>query len=113
MAVTYTCEKKNSNKVQAKWSTITENDTVTDVFENPGYPDCTVQVTGTYGGATIAIHGSTNGVDYELLTDGLGSDILATSGSVNFRIEQAPEYIKPVRTNGSSTDLDVTLIAYK
>lgn len=68
-----------------------------------------MQVDGTPDGATIAIHGSIDGVTYYPLDDAEGTAIgLTAAGLVS--IGEAPYYIKPVLTGGgASTALTVQI----
>lgn len=96
--------------VRTTWSTITSADSAT-AFTVQGYGGnvAAVQVTGTFGGTTVTLQGSIDGVNYTTLKDIAGSAISMTSaGLVDFRT--AAVYIKPVCTGGSGYDIDVVCV---
>lgn len=97
-----------SNYVIRTWEGILSGDTCTgDLI--PPLGDRSVQVIGTFSTATIAIHGSLNGVDYSVLTDPQGNALSFTATKIEQIMELVP-YLKPVITSGDgSTDVDVII----
>jgi len=75
------------------------------------YTDRSVQVTGTYDGATIEIQGTCeNDTNYAVLTDSGGLDLRYTSGVKSKFITEGTPFIKPVISGGTvDTDLTVTV----
>lgn len=68
-----------------------------------------VQVTGTFGGATVTLAGSNDGTNFVTLKDMAGNDISVTSASlVDF--STGALYVKPIVTGGTSEDIDVLLV---
>lgn len=85
------------------WETITESDTPQAQLVDGG--DYTVTVEGTFGGTSIDIeYGQTSGNTASIDTTNL---TFTANGSYNVRLGRG--YVKPARTGGSSTDVDVTL----
>ncbi len=92
------------------WSNILVSDTATP-FSNPGASDRSVQVTGTFGGGSIRITGSNDGVTYFPLTDLQGNELLFTSARLD-SISELVRFIRPELTGGDgTTNLTVVLLA--
>lgn len=75
------------------------------------YTDRSVQVTGTYDGATVEIHGTCeNDANYAILTDSGGLDLRYTSGLRSKFITEGTPFIKPVISGGTvDTLLTITV----
>lgn len=74
------------------------------------YTDKSVQVSGTFGGATMRIEGSNNGTDWAVLTDPQGNDLLISSAKIEM-ITEATLYVRPLVSAGDgTTDLVVTML---
>jgi hypothetical protein len=68
-----------------------------------------VQVVGTFGGATVSLQVSNDGVNWDLARDVLGNAIsLTTTGYFEFSLSAA--YIRPAISGGSGNDVDVILV---
>jgi hypothetical protein len=97
------------NRPAYNWETVTENDTPVAQRIEGGKYTCTVEKgnngAGSFGGGSIEFQYSKTGNDYHSI------DItnLSFSSSGSFNIEVGRGYVKPVRTGGSSMDLDVFL----
>ncbi len=73
------------------------------------YSDRSVQVSGTFGGATVTIGGSNDGETYHALSDAQGSPLTFTSGGLKAIVE-LPVFLKPRVFGGDgSTNLKVIL----
>ena len=85
------------------WETITESDTaVTELVAGGKY---TVSVEGTFGSGTVEIkYGNASGNEASI-----DSSNLTFSANGSYNIEISRGYVLPVRTGGSSMDVDVTL----
>lgn len=92
----------------ATWAAIGDADTCTAIPMS-GAADRSVQITGTFGSATIDIQGSNDGTNYAVLTDPQGNTISKTSASLE-QIMELTRYIKPVTTGGSSSSTTVSLL---
>jgi hypothetical protein len=78
------------------------------------FADRTVQVAGTWGGATFVLEGSNDGTNWVTLNDPTGTDISATVGSPLFQVLEAPLYVRPyLSVAGAAATLYVTLVARK
>jgi hypothetical protein len=93
------------------WDGLNETDTDGAPIAIPALADRTVQVVGDFGGAaSVAIHGSLDGVNYVALSDLAGDTIAITSAGIAV-VQENVAYIKPVVTGGTSVDLDVFILA--
>lgn len=73
------------------------------------YSDRSIQVSGTFGGASVTIGGSNDGVTYHALTDTAGEPLTLTSGALK-QIVELPVFLKPRVFGGDGTTaLTVTL----
>ena len=68
-----------------------------------------VQVTGTFGGATIALQVSNDGTNYVTLKDSAGSNISFTTAGVA-EFSTAALYVKPTSTGGTADNVNVTIV---
>lgn len=68
-----------------------------------------IQVTGTFGGATIALQVSNNGTNYVTLKDAIGSNITFTAAGIA-EFSTAALYIKPTSTGGTADNVTVTVV---
>lgn len=93
-----------------QWETVTESDTfqALRVGFQKSLAGC-LQVTGTFGGATVALHGSNDGTNFYLLKDLQGVDAeLTAAGLIEFTT--AALYVKPVASGGSSQSVTANLV---
>lgn len=91
------------------WTPVTESDTCLP-FENPGRSDRSVQVEGTFGGATITIEGSNDGTNWHTLHDGSGTALTFTSADLR-QVLEVTRYIRAKTASGSGSSVTVTLLA--
>ena len=77
-----------------------------------GFNSVTIQVLGTFAGATIAIEGSNDGgTTYAQLNDTRGEGNALTFTSADLRqLAEIPQQIRPALTAGCASDLDVIVI---
>lgn len=91
------------------WDLLTNVNASGDAVELP-VGACSVQVSGTFGGATVAMHGSNDGSAYAALVD-LAGVAIGISAAGFKSVGDRPRYIKPVTTGGGGTQsLKVTLL---
>jgi hypothetical protein len=92
------------------WTAITSADTA-DAWGLNGQSAvaCAVQITGTFGGATVTLQGSNDGTNYFILKDFTGTDVSATSATM-FDLSTAVLYVKPVVTGGAGYSINVNLV---
>lgn len=96
--------------VQLIWSAVTEGDTpLSQVLVGQKGINGSIQVNGTFGGMTMALHGSNDDTNYFVLKDLQGNDISFTAAGLK-DFTAACAFIKPVRTGGTSASLTVTVI---
>lgn len=73
------------------------------------YSDRSIQVAGTFGGASVTIGGSNDGVTYHALTDTQGNALTLTTGALK-QIVELPIWLKPRVFGGNgTTNLTVVL----
>jgi len=91
------------------WETLTDSDTATPVVV-AGYQDKSVQVFGTFGGATVTIEGSNvvSTPTYATLDDANDNNLAFTSAGIE-EITAACYQIRPAVTGGTAEDIDVYL----
>lgn len=94
--------------VLVQWTPVTEVDTCVEV-QLPEYADKSVQVAGTIGGSSTAVHGSNDGTNFALLRDPGGAPIAITAAGIKQVLENTL-MTKPVITGGSSQNLTVTML---
>ena len=68
------------------------------------YSDRSIQVAGTFGGASVTIGGSNDGETYHALHDTSGNVMTLTEGKLQ-QIVELPLYIKPRIFGGDGTTL--------
>lgn len=95
----------------AIWSNLAAGDTADGTAIHQDLPDRTVQVAGTFSGATITFEGSLDGVNYASLTTLQGTSInIATAKIVG--VAESTMYIRPVVTGGDvNTNLTVLVFS--
>jgi hypothetical protein len=92
-----------------KWAAITNADTCAP-YEVLGAPDASCQTEGTFGGATMTLKGSNDGVNYEGLKD-LGGVAVAPIAASLVGVREKSRYVKPTVAGGDGTQtLNVTLL---
>lgn len=108
--VTASIQNYLDNVKAITWPSLGQND---DGSQEPAahYPDKTVQVAGTFSGATVALEGSNDGTNWFILTDPLGVPVTFTATGLRIIIEN-PLYVRPKVTGGAGgTDVTVILVA--
>lgn len=105
--ITPTIRDTESRITLATWD-MAAGDTA-EAVRYAGSADRTVQIIGTFGGATVAIYGSLNGTDWAPLTDAQGNAISMTSAGIE-AITELVRFIRPVVTGGSGTAVTVMLL---
>jgi hypothetical protein len=68
-----------------------------------------VQVTGTFGGATIALQVSNDGTNYVTLNDAVGAPITFTAAGMR-EFSTAALFIKPTSSGGTADNVTVTIV---
>ena len=97
----------NSRSLVVNWLALGAGDDGARV-EHAQYSDRSVQVVGTFGGATLALEGSNNGTDWAVLTDPQGNLLNITSAKIEL-VAEATRYVRPVVVGGTTPSLNVHL----
>jgi hypothetical protein len=92
----------------ATWETMGNADTGLPV-SMAGSSDRSVQMTGSFGGATVVLEGSNDGSNWYTLNDPTGTPISRTSGGLK-QIVELTRYVRARSSGGTGTDVDVTLL---
>jgi len=77
----------------------------------PGAADRTVQVIGTFGGATVIIEGSNDGVTWAQCHDATGVLIAFTAAGMNVLLENPLHLRARLSVVGSGADVDVYMLS--
>jgi hypothetical protein len=96
--------------VTAQW-VMANSDTSVPV-ELTDYADRSVQVTGTFGGATITLEGSNDGTNYVTLRDPQGVALSFTAAGLK-QVMETTLYVRASITGGAGSTLTVTLCMRK
>ncbi len=91
--------------VTLTWTGVTESDTFTASQIGSMYPDKTVTVTGTFGGATVLIKGSNDGSTY-FTCHGQSGSLSFTADGGDVIIENFP-YLQATHSGGTSETVKV------
>lgn len=80
----------------------------------PRHADRSVQITGSFGGATLKIEGSLDGTNFAPLTDPQGNALSFTSYPAGYStvieaVAEAVVAVRPIVSGGTATSLTVTL----
>lgn len=110
-AVTVPFDDTSRNVLKTTWVGVGDADTCSPVAF-PDYPDRSIQVSGTFGSATITWKGSNNGTDYSALKNTDGDDISIT-GTDLVQVSDLAGYSKPLTSGGTGSKVTITMIARK
>ena len=89
------------------WTSVATGDTGKPV-ESTGFSDRSVQVTGTFGGATCTIEGSNDGSTWATLSDPAGAALTFAATGLK-QILQITRYMRPSVAAGAGT-LNINLL---
>jgi hypothetical protein len=92
------------------WSGIVTGDTIEPfiVVAQAAVAGC-VQIGGTFGGATVGLQASNDGVTYFDIKD-LGGTVVSASSAALFEFTTAAVYLRPIVTGGAANAITVTLV---
>lgn len=93
--------------LQTTWTPLGNADTGTPE-ELSRYPNKSVQIGGTFGGATVVLEGSDDGITYATVKDITGALVSGTSAA-RFDVVDIPYFIRPRTSGGSGTAAFVIL----
>jgi len=100
--------------VMITWADLATGDTINEIdlgFQGIPAAIASVQISGTFGSATVTLTASNDDSTYVTLADTGGTDISATSAA-SFEISTAMRYLKPTISGGSSDAVDVNLAVW-
>jgi hypothetical protein len=93
----------------ATWAPLAQGDDG-DALSFGQYSDKSVQVSGTFGGATLRVEGTNDGTNWATLTDPQGNDLLITSAKIEM-VTEATVSIRPFVVGGNgTTSLTVSML---
>ena len=73
------------------------------------FADRCIQVTGTFGGASVLVQGSNDGINWGALSDPQGNPLTFTAQKLEQALE-LPRFVRPLVSGGDgTTNLSVTL----
>jgi hypothetical protein len=90
------------------WSAVGAGDTCNPV-SYPKHNDVSIQVEGTFGGATVTLGGSNDGVNYEGLRGPDSVAISLTAAGLKAVLEHTL-YTRPIVTGGAGTALNISML---
>lgn len=93
-----------------RWTDYSTADTSTPIkVQNMQGLAGSVQITGTFGGATIALQVSNDGTNFVTLNDNIGAPITFTSAGMR-EFSTAALFIKPTSSGGTADNVTVTIV---
>lgn len=101
-------QRGDGSVIRATWTPVTEADTCVAV-QYPQHAERTVQVTGTFGGTSVAVQGSVDGTNFVALKGAAGSAIALTSAGLD-SVSPNTLQVKPVLTGGTSVSVTVSIL---
>lgn len=95
------------NVPMVSWTGVSTADTMTEYkVRGPAGEFASVQLTGTWGSATVVLQGSNDATTWFTLKDVAGSSISATANAY-FEFKTAAKFIKPSSSGGTGDNVDV------
>lgn len=92
------------------WADMATGDTIEAVEVGaPNALAASIQISGTFGGATVGLSASNDGTNYIALEDTSGDAISATAAAM-FEVSTGALYLKPTISGGSSDAVDAVLV---
>ena len=92
------------------WEGVATGDTLTAYAVQQQYGlAASIQISGTFGGATVTLQHSNDGSTWFTATDMFENVVTATSDSM-FEVSLSSAYFRPAISGGSSNDVDVILV---
>lgn len=85
----------------ASWASLAAGETG-DRLMGAQYTDKSVQVVGTFGGASVYFEGSNDGTNWATLTDPQGNDLIFTTAKIEL-VSEATWYVRPRVSGGDGT----------
>lgn len=92
---------------KVQWTPVTEADTCASVTLS-NYSDRSIQVTGTFGSASVACQGSNDGTNFAALTDPGQTTIAITTAGIK-QVTEASILTRPNASGGTGQSLTITM----
>ena len=92
-----------------RWPGVTEADTCKPIKLDRAIFAYSMQVSGTFGGAAVGLHGSLDGTSFVPLKDRDGAAIALSAAGIVSGLDMVL-WVKPVATSGSSQSVDITVM---
>lgn len=96
--------------VVATWTGLAASGDVGQALQRTDLVDRSVQVNGTFSGATLVFEGSNDGTNYFTLSNPSGTTLSFTAAGL-MQVTEATAWVRPHVTSGSGASLTVTLTA--
>jgi len=92
------------------WETLTETDTC-ETWDVTGSKlrNASVQLTGTWGSATVVLQQSNDGTTWFTADDFEGTAVSATANAF-FQLSLSARYLRPSTSGGTGSDVDIVLV---
>jgi hypothetical protein len=94
----------------ATWTPLAASGDVGQPLARLDLADRSVQVAGSFAGATVVLEGSNDGVNYFTLSSPSGAALSFTAAGL-MQVNQPVAFVRPHVTSGSGASLSVTLTA--
>lgn len=102
--------KTTGEQLLITWDALAKDETG-DAVSDAAFADRTVQVSGVFGGATVVLEGSNDGIKYFTLHDPF-SNLISFTGDGLKGVTELPHFVRPRVTGGDvTTSVAVTLFA--
>jgi len=92
------------------WAGLSASGDVGQALQRTDLVDRSVQVAGTFSGATLVFEGSNDGANYFTLSNPSGTALSFSTGGL-MQVTEATAWVRPHITSGSGASLTVTLTA--
>ena len=99
---------QDGSVMRVTWSAMATGDTGAP-FAFSNFADRSIQVLGTFGGATCTIEGSNDGTNYAALSNSGGTSIALTSASIQ-QVLQLSQLIRPNVSGGAGASITVVML---
>jgi hypothetical protein len=96
--------------VVTTWATLAAAGDVGQPLQRTDLADRSVQVTGTFAGATIVLEGSNDGANYFTLSSPAGAALSFTAPGL-LQVNEPTAFVRPHITLGAGASLTVTMTA--
>jgi len=92
------------------WEALATGDTVNEFTSRQQYGlAASVQIAGTFGGATVTLQHSNDGTTWFTTKDIFGNDVEVTAAGI-FELSLSSVYLRPAIRGGTGDDVDVVLV---